>query len=494
MARIHLISPIFKSGDKLSVTNYRPISLLCILSKVLERLVYDKIIEFVTSSIYPVQFGFLQSRSTVQQLLLFNDHLLSSHTQKAQTDALYLDFRKAFDKVPHDYLLIKLKHIGITGNLWHFFKNYLQNRLHCVVINKSISPNLPVLSGVPQGSILGPLLFLIYINDLPSSVSSCKPLMFADDTKCFKSIKDRSDSQLLQSDINSLAQWSNTWLLPFNFSKCVVLHFFPSSSDVLPVYYLDNAPISTSNTHRDLGVTISTDLSWSQHYSNITTQAYKILGLLRRSFNATNSIHTKRTLYLSLVKSRITYASQLWRPHKKKDILLLERVQRRATKFILNDYKSNYKCRLLSLKLLPLMMSLEISDIIFFISSYKDSQDHFNISSQVRFTSSSTRASTNKKLIHNVSSSYLSHHNSYYNRLPRLWNCLPPLDLNSSITTIKKDLKAIFWSHFVSIFDPDNPCTFHLLCPSLLYLFSKPNKNHDFPYLTTSPHQLHFGI
>ena len=114
---------------------------------------YNKIIDFVTSSICHVQFGFLQSRSTVQQLLLFYDHLLSSRNQKIGTDTLYLDLRKVFDKIPHDYLLIKPYHIEITGHLWQFFKNYLQSRLHCVIINKCISPTLPVISGVPQGSI-----------------------------------------------------------------------------------------------------------------------------------------------------------------------------------------------------------------------------------------------------------------------------------------------------------------------------------------------------
>ena len=472
--RIHLISPIFKSGEKTSVTNYRPISLLCILSKVLERLIYDKIIDFVTSSICNVQFGFLKSRSSVQQLLLFYDHLLSSHSQKTQIDTLYLDFKKAFDKVPHDYLLIKLQHIGITGNLWLFFKNYLQNRLHCVTINKCTSPTLSVISGVPQGSILGPLLFLIYINDLPSSLSSSKPLLFADDTKCLKTIRDLSDSQLLQSDIDSLSEWSNTWLLPFNPSKCVILRFFSSSPDLTPAYYLDNTPISISNLQKDLGVTISSDLSWSQHYSNISSKAYKILGLLRRSFNSTNSVQTKKMLYLSLIKSRITYASQLWRPHKKKDIEILERVQRRATKFILQDYNSDYKSRLISLKLLPFMMSLEISDIIFYISSLKNPQDHFDISSRIKSFSSSTRASSNKKLIHNASPSHLSHHHFFFNRLPRLWNCLPPLDLNSSIATLKNQLKSIFWSHFISNFNPDNSCTFHLLCPCSTCSLSPP--------------------
>ena len=460
---MHLITPIFKSGDRSSVNNYWPISLLCILSKVFEQIIYDQVSEFVISTISVVQFGFLRHRSTVHQLLLFIDQLLNSLNHKSQFDTIYLDFSKAFDKVPHNLLLTKLRQIGIDGNLWLLLQHYLINRSHCVAINNHVSPQLPVLSGVPQGSILGPLLFLIYVNDLPSSTIHSSLLMFADDTKCLKPIASPHDAILLQHDLNLLSAWSHTWLLPFNASKCSILHFFSSSSVLTPDYYLDSTPIPSSNHHKDLGVIFTTDLSWSNHYSHIASSAYKLLGLLRRSFSVTNLTSTKKLLYIALIKSRLTYASPVWRPHLIKDIVYLENIQRRATKFILNDFRSDYKSRLSSLHLLPLMMSFEINDILFFLKNCHLPQDCFDITTWFKFTSSSTRSSSSNKLSFNRPRNISSHH-PFFEHFPRLWNALPNLDMSLSLSTLKKQIKQVFWNHFVSTFDPNNLCTYHFVC------------------------------
>ena len=193
--------------------------------------------------------------------------------------------------------------------------------------------------------------------------------------------------------------------------------------------------------------TLASNLSWNHHYKKITGKAYKLLGLLRRTFT-TDSISAKKHLYISIVRSQLLYCSQVWRPHYIKDILILERIQRRATKYILNDYKSSYKSRLLCLNLLPLMYIYEYNDLIFFIKSYKSASPHFNIKNYIMFRTSNTRYSSSHKMIHQCSSSTLSHH-FYFCRLPWLWNSLPSIDLTLPSSIIAAFLKTFLWSHFV---------------------------------------------
>ena len=184
------------------------------------------------------QFGFLGNHSCLQQLLLFLNNVVDSFTNKHQFDTIYLDFRKAFDKVPHPELLHKLRNNGISGTLLKWFSNYLMNRKQLVSINGNHSTILPVSSGVPQGSILGPLLFLVYINDLPQYVDNCKVFLFADDTKCCHQIRSFfSDISDLQASINRLSDWSMKWGLHFNDSKCVVMQFHSSRSYILNYDY-----------------------------------------------------------------------------------------------------------------------------------------------------------------------------------------------------------------------------------------------------------------
>ena len=209
---------------------------------------------------------------------------------------------------------------------------------------------------------------------------------------------------------------------------------------------------------------MSNDLSWRKYHDFVLAKAYKTIGLLRRTLAKTMSIHTKKVLYVSLIKSTLTYCSPIWRPQYLKDIQAIENVQRRATKFILHDYASSYKSCLLTLHLLPLMMQFEINDILFFITSIKNPTKCFNILHHVTFSTASTRSSSKCKLVHNLSRTNRDRH-FYFSRLPRLWNSLPTIDLNQSMSSIKCKLKHFFWSHFHVHFDSENPCSFHFVCP-----------------------------
>ena len=485
--REHMIVPIFKSGDASLVKNYRPISLLCTTSKILEKLIYDKVISYISSSISSCQFGFRPRHSTTQQLLLFLNKIHDSLTAHSQTDVIYLDFKKAFDSVSHNELLVKLWSFGITGNLWKWFQSYLSCRSQRVILNHCLSDPLPVLSGVPQGSILGPLLFLIFVNDLTDPVKHSNMFLYADDTKCFRKVSSVADCVLLQEDLCQLSSWSQKWNLHFNGHKCVLVRFHSNLSCIPYNYKISNVPIQALTTHRDLGIVMSADMSWSAQLKQITARAYKTLGLIRRCFSTALCTSAKKNLYLSLVRSQLSYGSQIWRPHLIKDILELEHIQRRATKYILDDFHSSYKCRLQSLKILPLMMQLELYDILFFIRCLKEPDEFnaFSIKSYINFSNSNTRSTTHLKLKHSLSKSFSAGH-FYFNRLPRLWNSLPPLDLDQSLQSLKKYLWTFLWSQFELKFKSDIPCSFHLSCPCPKCVQSSFSVNYTLPMGTSA--------
>ena len=302
------------------------------------------IIMLLTMSILLFQFDSLDfHRSTLHYInclfLLMQplNLLIPSHE-------LMLPTLTSIDTVPHNELLLKLWSFGFTGNVWKWLRVYLINRVQCVSINTSQSTLLPVLSGVPQGSILGPT---------KAAVTSLL-LLFADDTKCAHS----SPQFLIACPLNNFVTWSTSWSLLFNEQKCSILRFCSPRHTIPFVCNLNGKSVVVKDSHRDLGVIISTDLQWTAHYcyNIIMSMVYKVLYLLRRVFGAVKCVLAKKVMYLSPVHSQLLYCSPVWRPHLLKDIKTLEGVQRRATKFVLNDYSSDYRECLINLNILPLMM------------------------------------------------------------------------------------------------------------------------------------------
>ncbi|CAB4031739.1 Hypothetical predicted protein, partial [Paramuricea clavata] len=305
------IVPIPKKGPAEDVSNYRPISLLSLVSKVFERCVYNQLVSHISTQLHHLQFGFLRGKSTTSQLLHVLQDIHQALESRNQVDAVYLDFAKAFDKVSHKLLLIKLHKFGIRGDLLSWFENYLSGRYQRVTVLGETSGTLPVLSGVPQGSILGPLLFLVYVNDLPHSISGESTVaMFADDTKCNCPVKDLPDCESLQNDLNNLVNWCTIWKMDLNKSKCGVMSFTRSRQPVTTNYKLLDSSLRQLCHQKDLGIVVTKDLKWTKQVEEITSKASSMLGFIRRTASDTHNIHVRKVLYLSLVRSKLGYASQ----------------------------------------------------------------------------------------------------------------------------------------------------------------------------------------
>ena len=333
------VSPIFKKGDKTEPANYRPISLTCVLCKVLEHVVASGISKHFTEQniLSELQHGFREKRSCETQLIMLVDELSKSMQSGKQTDLILLDFSKAFDKVAHEKLLLKLHFYGIRGNILNWIKDFLDNRTQSVILNGTNSDNIAVSSGVPQGSVLGPILFLAYINDLPEQVRS-RVRLFADDTAMYLALDKQADSEILQKDLEILENWEKLWDMSFNPSKCQVIHVTRRKTPLQTKYHLHGCVLESVPSAKYLGVTISEDLKWSEHINNITKKANQTLGFLKRNIRVHNK-DLKSTAYKTLVRPQLEYASTVWSPHTDLDINKLESVQRRAARWVTRDYQ-----------------------------------------------------------------------------------------------------------------------------------------------------------
>ena len=360
------ITPVFKKDDPTLSCNYRPISLLCVLSKVLERCVHGHSYHHLAPLMYKMQHGFMRGKSTTTQLLEVYHNILENVAGGKEVDVIYLDLTKAFDKVPHNTLLKKLESSSIRGPLLSWFHSYLTDRQQRVVLNGICSDWLPVTSGVPQGSILGPLLFLVYCNDAQYYIQENSTLaLFDDDSKLFRSLDVSSCIISLQQDLNSLQKWSIDMKMQFNTKKCKVMHVSRKKLKTQTSYYLAGQQLEQVTHVTDLGVTVSNDLSWSKHIEITAAKANKTLGLIKRICRDITDPATRRLLYCTLVRPKLEYASAVWSPNTVKHCSLIENIQRRATKFILNYSKDmSYTERLIATNLLPLEFRREISDLL----------------------------------------------------------------------------------------------------------------------------------
>jgi len=284
------------------------------------------------------QHGFRKKRSCESQLILTVQDLASAMDDGEQVDAVLLDFSKAFDKVPHQRLIRKLEHYGIKGPVQQWITSFLSGRSQRVLVEGQMSPSAPVSSGVPQGSVLGPLLFLLYINDMPERVTSTSRL-FADDSLVYRRIKTERDSAALQEDLRHLEEWEQDWQMAFNPSKCEVIRLTKKRRPIQTTYRLHGHNLALAPSGRYLGVTLSSSLSWNDHVNATTKKANSSLAFLRRNLSSCPR-DIKAQTYKTLVRPILEYAATAWDPYTANNIQQLEAVQRRAARFTMGDYRT----------------------------------------------------------------------------------------------------------------------------------------------------------
>ena len=288
------------------------------------------------SILHDRQHGFRAMRSCETQLVTFIDELAGKMSKGSQVDVIIMDFSKAFDRVPHKRLMHKLEYYGIQGSTLAWISSFLSSRTQRVLVAGEASGLLDVDSGVPQGSVLGPVLFLLYVNDLPASTVSPMRL-FADDAILYRDIKTAEDSDLLQSDLDRVAQWEKDWLMDLNPAKCSVLRFTRCRKVHAYQYTSQGIPLKLEESTKYLGLTLTSKLDWSPHIKNISSKANKTLGFIRRHlWRAPKKI--KETAYTTMVRPQLEYCASVWDPHTKNNIYQIERVQRRAARFVEQNY------------------------------------------------------------------------------------------------------------------------------------------------------------
>ena len=362
------VTPVFKKGKSSDLGNYRPIALTCTLCKIMESCIKDELMKYLLdhSLITRHQHGFISRRSTCTQLLECIQDWQFELTNKITTDVLYIDFARAFDSVVHSKLLVKLESYGIGYELLNWFRNFLTGRSQMVAIDGHLSTSVNVMSGVPQGSVIGPILFILFVNDivdiLPDSVT-CK--LFADDIKLYSSVDVSLPINSLHVSLDLIVEWANIWQLPINSSKCSVLHlgskFVQSNAD----YFIKNQTIVSLSEVRDLGILLDDGLRFNRHISQIITKAYQRIAVIFRGFYTRNVTFLIRA-YKTYIRPILEYCTQIWNPYLIGEITAIEKVQKYFTKRLSGMKSLNYNDRLQRLNLESLELRRLKADLVMY--------------------------------------------------------------------------------------------------------------------------------
>jgi len=439
------VTAIHKKGDKKNPGNYRPVSLTSVSCKIMEKIIRKKIMKHLTDNniLSNRQYGFITGRSTLLQLLTVLDMWTECLDRGSEVDVIFLDFQKAFDRVPHNRLLDKMKHYGITGDILQWINSFLKGRRQRVKLHDTESPWSETTSGIPQGSVLGPTLFIIFINSLPNTTNS-PTFLFADDAKLFREITSTRDQEILQEDLNSMFDWTKSSLLNFNPEKCSSMTICRPNSNTSRHYKMNETTLKVIQTERDLGVMVDRHLKFEQHIQTKINKANSIMGIIRRTYTYLDA-DTFLLLYKSLVRPHLEYCNQIWNPHLQKHIISIENVQRRATKQIPGFQQLTYEERLTKLKLPTLKYRRDRGDMI---EAYKILTGKYENEITEHLLPINERESRGHqlKLHHRRPNTNLRKFNFTF-RIVKDWNELPHHVIESTSTKIFERRLDEFWTN-----------------------------------------------
>ena len=306
------VIPLFKKGEKSDITNYRPVSLLPSVSKILERIVFKSVYNYIKDNhlLSPHQSGFQCGDSTINQLSFLYHTFCEALDHKKEVRIVFCDISKAFDRVWHDGLLYKIKKFGIAGNLLNWFTDYLSERYQRVIIRGQESNFGLIKAGVPQGSVLGPLLFLIYINDI-TSVTECNIKLFADDTILYIDIDNPvAAANSMNNDLQNIEKWADQWLINFSPAKTKLMTCSFKNSAREPIRF-GNEQLTDVTSHKHLGLTLSKNLSWTVHIRTILDSVASMSNVLKRLKYVIDR-KSIETIYFSFMRPKLEYASHIW--------------------------------------------------------------------------------------------------------------------------------------------------------------------------------------
>ncbi|HMK58440.1 MAG TPA: reverse transcriptase family protein [Nitrososphaeraceae archaeon] len=441
--KIATVTPIFKKGASSKVSNYRPISLTSTCCKIFELVVKKQLLSFlhVNKIITPAQHGFLQGHSTCTNLLESVNDWSTGLDKSLGTLILYVDFAKAFDCVSVPKLIFKLQLIGITGNLLNVLSSFLSERSQRVRVGTALSEIKSVLSGVPQGSVLGPILFLLFINDLESSLPPCSvSKFFNNDAKSY--IRVLNDSSVVEFNvlISCMEKWSHRWQLPLAVDKCSWMFLSNRNNSIINNdlhFSMSGVALSETCEIRDLGVIFDSKLNFSSHIDAVLAKAKQRLYLLTKSFSSCNE-HALVLAFKIYIIPLLEYCSPVWSPSSVTDILRIEAIQRSFTKKLKFCNTLTYSERLLKCSLCSLESRRLIADLVLFYKIINNLIE-INLGDAIKPLISVTRGHSKRFKIPPARINTKLHF--FTNRTIKVWNCLSEITVTAdSVSCFKRSL------------------------------------------------------